>query len=375
MLRQNTNALGIIFPNSYDNTVPELVTERAMASIPFAGRYRMIDFLISNLSNSGVDRIQVYVKANPRSLIEHLGTGRHYNINSKRGKLHILTAEDMSANSAYNSDICTYMFNMQSIEEAPDPYVIITASNMIFRADYAELLDQHIKSGADISILYKNVDNAKESFINCDVLNLNRQKGVLSIDQNHGNYKNRAVSCGTYILSKELFISLVKKAANTSSMYWFKDIINDECPELDIRGISLRGFFACVSDFKSYYDANISLLDFDKAKDLFNSEWPIYTRTNDSCPTHYYDTAEIRNSVVSNGCQVEGTIENSILGRGCIIHKGAVIKNSVVLAGAEIGEGVHVENQVVDKLAKILHVKEVVSDPTLPGYIKRGDII
>ena len=368
-------AFGIVNYEGPNVLVKGMQDYRPVSAFSFLGRYRMIDFPISNLSNSGVDRIQVYVKANPRSLIEHLGTGRHYNINSKRGKLHILTAEDMSANSAYNSDICTYMFNMQSIEEAPDPYVIITASNMIFRADYAELLDQHIKSGADISILYKNVDNAKESFINCDVLNLNRQKGVLSIDQNHGNYKNRAVSCGTYILSKELFISLVKKAANTSSMYWFKDIINDECPELDIRGISLRGFFACVSDFKSYYDANISLLDFDKAKDLFNSEWPIYTRTNDSCPTHYYGTAEIRNSVVSNGCQVEGTIENSILGRGCIIHKGAVIKNSVVLAGAEIGEGVHVENQVVDKLAKILHVKEVVSDPALPGYIKRGDII
>ena len=108
---------------------------------------------------------------------------------------------------------------------------------------------------------------------------------------------------------------------------------------------------------------------------LFDPEWPIYTRTNDSCPTHYYKTAQIRNSVVSNGCQVEGTIENSILGRGCIIHKDAVIKNSVILSGAEIGEGVHVENQVVDKMVKILHVKEVVSDPALPGYIKRRDIL
>ncbi len=159
-------AFGIVNYEGPNVLVKGMQDYRPVSAFSFLGRYRMIDFPISNLSNSGVDRIQVYVKANPRSLIEHLGTGRHYNINSKRGKLHILTAEDMSANSAYNSDICTYMFNMQSIEEAPDPYVIITASNMIFRADYAELLDQHIKSGADISILYKNVDNAKESFIN-----------------------------------------------------------------------------------------------------------------------------------------------------------------------------------------------------------------
>ena len=119
----------------------------------------------------------------------------------------------------------------------------------------------------------------------------------------------------------------------------------------------------------------MDLIDIKAAQTLFDPEWPIYTRTNDSCPTHYYETAQIRNSVVSNGCQVEGTIENSILGRGCIIHKDAVIKNSVVLSGAEIGEGVHVENQVVDKMVKILHVKEVVSDPALPGYIKRRDIL
>ena len=126
---------------------------------------------------------------------------------------------------------------------------------------------------------------------------------------------------------------------------------------------------------KMYYNANMDLIDIKAAQTLFDPEWPIYTRTNDSCPTHYYETAQIRNSVVSNGCQVEGTIENSILGRGCIIHKNAVIKNSVVLSGAEIGEGVHVENQVVDKMVKILHVKEVVSDPALPGYIKRRDIL
>lgn len=368
-------AFGIINYEGPNVLVKGMQDYRPVAAFSFLGRYRMIDFPISNLSNSGVDRIQVYVKSNPRSLIEHLGTGRHYNINSKRGKLRILTAEDMNTNNAYNSDIQTYMFNMQSIEEAPDPYVIITAGNMIFRADYTELLDQHIKSGADISILYKNVDNAKEAFLNCDVLTLNRQKGVLAIEQNHGNYKNRCVSCATYILSKELFISLVKKAANTSSMYWFKDIINDECAELDIRGISLRGFFACVSDFKSYYDANISLLDFDKAQDLFTSNWPIYTRTNDSSPTQYFKDGTVHHSMVSNGCLIEGTVKNSVIGRGVTIKKGAVVENSVILPGVTIGEDVAIKYAVVDKKVKALRKKELIGEPARPLYIKRGDRI
>ena len=159
---------------------------------------------------------------------------------------------------------------------------------------------------------------------------------------------------------------------NFVAVYFIPSWLHDE---LDVRGVSHRGFFASITDFQSYYNANMDLIDIKAAQTLFDPEWPIYTRTNDSCPTHYYKTAQIRNSVVSNGCQVEGTIENSILGRGCIIHKDAVIKNSVILSGAEIGEGVHVENQVVDKMVKILHVKEVVSDPALPGYIKRRDIL
>ena len=133
-------AFGIVNYEGANVLVKGMQDYRPVAAFSFLGRYRMIDFPISNLSNSGVDRIQVYVKSNPRSLIEHLGTGRHYNINSKRGKLHILTAEDMSNNSVYNSDISAYMFNMQSIEDAPDPYVIITSSNMIFRANYEDCL-------------------------------------------------------------------------------------------------------------------------------------------------------------------------------------------------------------------------------------------
>ena len=123
-------------------------------------------------------------------------------------------------------------------------------------------------------------------------------------------------------------------------MYWFKDIINDECPELDIRGISLRGFFACVSDFKSYYDANISLLDFDKAKDLFNSEWPIYTRTNDSAPTQYSNGGAVVHSMVSNGCEIEGTVRNSVIGRGVVVEEGRRrARTASSCRASTIGEG------------------------------------
>ena len=368
-------AFGIVTSSGTHIKVEGLQQYRPIGAFSFLGRYRVIDFPISNMSNSGIDRIQVYVRTKPRSLAEHLGTGRHYNINSKRGKLQLMFAQNSSENDVYNTDIASFYENIEFIERMHEPYVIIAPSYMVYAEDYRELLQTHIDSGADITLLYHSVDNAREKFLNCDILNLNKQKGVESIEKNRGSAQKRNIFMDTYIMKKELFIELIKKARKISSMYTLPQIVNSLAADLDIRGVSHRGYFASITDFNSYYNANISLIDIKTAEGLFNPEWPIYTRTNDSCPTHYYKTAQIRNSVVSNGCQVEGTIENSILGRGCIIHKDAVIKNSVILSGAEIGEGVHVENQVVDKMVKILHVKEVVSDPALPGYIKRRDIL
>lgn len=369
------NAFGIVNFEGPDVRVSGLEDYRPAGAFSFLGRYRLIDFPLSNMTNSGIDHIEVFVKNKQRSLIEHLGTGRHYNINSKRGKLHILPVENCLQNDFYNHDIAAYMYNLATIEEVDWPYVIIAPSHMIFRHDFDGLLQKHIESGADVTMLYHVVDNAKETCINCSALNLNKQKGVLSIEKNRGNNKTRNISMETYVLSKDLFIDLVKKAANTSSLYSFKDIINDECTELDIRGIAHKGFFACINDFNSYYHANMNLIDYEQAMELFSDDWPFYTRTNDSAPAHYYSYSDVRNSVISNGCSIEGTVENSVIGRGCIIKKGAIVKNSVISPQAIIGEDVHIEYAVVDKKAKIARKKDVLGDAQNPIYVKRSDII
>ncbi len=369
------NAFGIVNASGNHIWVDGLENYRSIGAFSFLGRYRVIDFPISNMSNSGIDRIQVYIKRKPRSLTEHLGTGRHYNINSKRGKLQMLFYENAKKDSIYNTDISAFMENIESIERMNYPYVVIAPSYMVYSQNYATLLQSHVDSGADITLLYHSVDNAKEAYLNCDLLNLNRQKGVLSIEKNRGTAKNRNIFMDTYIMKKELFIELVNKAHNYSSMYTFAQIVSQECEELDIRGIAHRGYFAPITDFVSYWRSNLSLLDYKNALNLFDSEWPIYTRTNNSCPTQYFDTAEVKSSVVSNGCLIEGTVENSIIGRGCIIKKGAVVRNSVVLPGAVIGENVHAENLVIDKRAQLIRAKEVVASVEDPGYIKREDVL
>ncbi len=368
-----SKALGIVNFAANNIWVDGLSEYRPIGAFSFLGRYRVIDFPISNMSNSGLNQIQVYVRRKPRSLAEHLGTGRHYNINSKRGKVHLLFSESEVLDDMYNTDISAFMDNLEIIERNHCPYVVIAPSYMIYTANFDSLLQTHIESGADVTLLYHSVDNAKEHFLFCNTLNLNKQKGVLSIEPNRGNAKNRNIFMDTYIMAKDIFIDLIKKAKKTSSVFTLSDIVDMECSELDIRGVAHRGYFAAITDFKSYYDANISLIDYKSATSLFDEEWPIYTRTNDSCPTQYFDNSDVKASVVSNGCLIEGTIENSVIGRGCTIKKGAVVKNSVLLPDVVISENAHIENMVIDKHAKIVHVKDIVADPEKPGYVKRSD--
>ncbi|MCI7182408.1 MAG: glucose-1-phosphate adenylyltransferase subunit GlgD [Schaedlerella sp.] len=370
------NAFGIVNASGNNIWVEGMQDYRPIGAFSFLGRFRVVDFPISNMSNSGIDRIQVYVRSKrPRSIVEHIGTGRHYNINSKRGKVHLLFAESNSENDIYNTDIAAFSENLEAISKMHEQYVVIAPSYMVYTQDFNALLKQHIDSGADITLLYHITDNAKEEFLTCDTLNLNKQKGVLSIEQNRGTAKTKNIFMDTYIMSKELFIELIKKAKKVSSVCTLAQIVNMECDELDVRGVSHRGYFSTITDFKSYFDANINLINMKDANNLFDPDWPIYTRTNDSCPTQYYETANVKSSVVSNGCLIEGTVENSVIGRACVIKKGAVIRNSVLLPGAVIGENVLVENQLVDKRAKVIHVKELVSPADKPGYIRREDTL
>ena len=235
-------AFGIVNSSERNIHVEGLQDYRAIGAFSFLGRYRVIDFPISNMTNSGIEYIQVYVKNKPRSLVEHLGTGRHYNINSKSGNLQILFSEHSGVNDIYNTDIDNYYSNLECIEAVHYPYVVIAPNYMIYTTDYSKLIDAHIESGADVTMLYHSVDNAKENYLNCHILNLNRQKGVLSIEHNHGNAKNRNIFMDTYVMSKELFISLIHKAKEISSLYTLADVINAGCRdgELDVRGISHR---------------------------------------------------------------------------------------------------------------------------------------
>ena len=368
-------ALGIISFEDSSVNIEGLGDFRPVPATAFMGRYRIIDFILSNMTNSGIDSVQVYCKEKPRNLIEHLGDGRHYNINSKRGKLRILFGEKTFSSPVYNHDIANYILNMQYIEKDKNPYVVIAPSYFIYNIDFSEVLDTHIESGADITALYTNTSDAKTAFHGCDTFTMDKDKRVLSIDKNRGKYKTRSVSLEAYVMRKDLFITLVKTGAEISSLYWFKDVLREVINEVDIRGYAVKGFVACINNQKEYYRINMLLKDYKVAFNLFKSNWPIYTHTNNSSPSLFTKDSDVSASVVANGCEVDGTVKNSIISRNVKIGKDAVIENSIVLPGAVIGDGVHLDHVIVDKYATIHKVKELVGTEDNLIYVKRRDCI
>ena len=370
------DALGIINFEDSKVDIQGLQSYRPAAAVNFLGRYRLIDFVLSNMSNSGISNVQVYVKEKPRGIIEQLGDGSTYNINSKRGSLNIMYGEEKIMFDFYNTDIANFMQNMQYIEENAEPYVVVAPSYMIYQADYETVLHEHIKSGADITIMYKHTDDAKDNFLACDALVFEKgDKKVEAIEENKGNKKTRDISLEAYVLSKKLFIELVQRAANTSSLYWFKDILKDVVGELNVQGYPVKGYVACINSLASYLKANMELKNHEMAESVLRPEWPIYTLSCDSAPTLFAPGAKVKGCAIANGCTIEGTVENCVIGRNVTIKKGAVVQNSVILPGAYISDGAKLDHCVVDKYAIVHHIKKLEGTDEEPIYVKRRDRI
>lgn len=370
----NKKALGIINIEPSYVHVNGIEDYRPISATSFMGRYRIIDFIISNLTNSGIYNIEVQVKSRPRSTIQHIQR-TDYNINTKRGKIRILHGEKTIPNEIYNTDIASLMANLKYFEEDKSPYVVLAPSHFIYIQDFSKLINYHIESQNDITMLYQNVNTANEDFLMCDCLNVNENQSITKIEKNLGKTKKAKISLETYVMSKKIFTDMIYAALSTSSLYSLSDIIADELEVLKIGGYLHNGYAACIATLNSYYKASMDIKNEKELSNIFADDWPIYTATNDTCPTTYTITSNVKDCVVGNGCIIEGNVENCVIGRNVIIKKGTFIKDSIIMPDTLINNNVKMEKCVVDRLAILTYVKELKGNDNEPLYIKRGDRI
>ncbi len=363
--------LGIVNFESDEVNIAGLSDYRTINTISFMGRYRLIDFVLSNMSNSGIENIQVYTKKSSRSIFEHIGRGSQYNINPKRGKLSILPADSHYSNDVYNHDIGCFTQYLKMIKDSPMSYVVIAPSYFVYNIDFAQVLKHHMEEKNDITMIYKNSDSAKNYYLGCDTLIFDETGRVEKIEKNLGKFKKRNISLEAYVMSKNYFVELIEKASEMSELYTLRDIIEDQFTVAKVCGYSLKSEVCCINSLSAYLRTSLDLKNAENISVIFKNNWPILTRTSDSAPTHYTESAYVKSSLISNGCYIEGEVENCVIGRNVVVKKGAVVKNCVLLADSYIGENAKLENVIVDKEAIVNHVKKLNGQIDAPLYVKK----
>ncbi len=355
MVNSNANALGIIFPNSYDGLVPELVTERLMASIPFAGRYRMVDFVLSSMVNCGIDNVSLIVRKNYHSLMDHLGSGREWDLTRKYGGLNIVPPFASNTVKVYNGRIEALASILDMLKDAREKYVVMSDANLAVNFDFTAMLEQHIESGADVTIAYKKQEipvGMKKPFdITKDLyytFELDDDGRIRQLRINPEDEGVQNLSMNIYIIEREFLVHMISEAYSKGMVYFDRDLLAPNLERLNVRGFEFNGYLARISDIKSYFDENMKLLKDENLDGLFGGN-PIYTKIRDDNPTRYIQGSKAKNIMSADGCIIEGEVENSILFRGVRIAKGAKVKNCVLMQDTIVGEGANVEYVITDK--------------------------
>ena len=380
MISSKAEALGIIFPNSYDSLVPDLVSERLMASIPFASRYRMCDFMISSMVHCGIDNISILVRKNYHSLLDHLGNGREWDLARKNGGLNIVPPFAQKQIKVFSGRIEALESIRGYLIKQTEKYVILSDANIAVNFDFNALLDAHIKSGAEVTMVYRKQEIPqsliRQSTAGMDLyyaLGINGDR-VSKIYINPKESGEMNFSLNIYVIDRELLIRMVDEAYLHGDVYFVRDILEKKIDQLDVRGFCYDGYVAHIHDMNSYFEENMRLLKEENINALFSGN-QIYTKIRDDNPTRYINGAKAKNVLVADGCVIEGEVENSVLFRGVKIGKGAKVKNCVLMQDTVIEDNASVEYVITDKNVTISEGKSLTGNDTFQVYVAKGQVV
>lgn len=374
MVKSNTDALGIIFPNAHDSLVQELVAERTMASVPFGGRYRLIDFVLSSMVNSGISNVSIVVKQNYHSLMDHLGSGREWDLTRKRGGLNLVPPYAEANVKLYRGRVEALASLVEFLEDQKEEFVIMSDSDVAFNFDFNELIAAHVASQADVTLMYQR--SAIPQGLKEDNYTLKLQDGrVTELLTNDYRPGVQNLSMNVYIIQRESLVAMIKDASIRGLLYFEKDILARNLELLNVQGFEYTGYTARIADRKSYFEENMRLLDPKNLDALFPEDKPIYTKVHDNAPTRYAMDCQVKNSMVADGCIIEGEVEGCVLFRGVKVKKGAKVKNCVLMQNTVVEAGAEVEYAVTDKNVKITADKKLSGTDTFPVYVAKGHTV
>ncbi len=357
-----------------------LTEKRPLASTTVLGRYAFIDFALSNLTNSGIDDIGIMIKNHSRSIIKHMRSDNTYLKNSKTGYLNYMINEEGIHNPFYNTDLNNIAQNDYFLYEPDCKYVLIVPVGIVYKVNYAEIIREHIKSGKLFSVVYSKVENAGKDFFGLNKITVNALGNVQKIDQVDPKDKEALIGLKTYVCNSSALKGAFPKLKNISNVFTLDDLMLyiQKYGDIDIHAIEFKGDVYYVNTLNKYYDISMKFKNNLKNKEtakIFTEDWKIFTRTHDTRPVYYGEKSNVKDSVVANGCTINGTVKNSILARNVTVEEGAVVEDSIIFSDSVVKAGVHLKGVVADKLTKFISKKEVISNKDEHIYIPQGETI
>ncbi len=341
---------GLIFANS-DDKLKKLTANRSMASVPFGARYRIVDFALSNLVNTGVTSVGIITRENYRSLMDHVGNGISWDLDRKNGGVYFIPPYYKRGVKRFVGTVSAIASSTDYIEKCGADYIVLYDSHIIANIDLKSALKQHKEKNADITVVYHNgilPEKSSEKMI----LSLDGENRVKEITFSEES-KEVSFGVGVSIINKDLLLRLATEADDDGLTSFAREVIAQKTEELKIYGFEHSEYVAVMDNTATYYEASMALLESDIRKQLFNKKRPIFTKVRDGMPTRYGVSASVKNCLIGDDCVIEGIVKNSILFRGAKIGKGAVVENCILMQEAVIGDGATLCNVIADKNALV----------------------
>ena len=367
------SAIGIIFSNNHEENVPELVRKRTMASIPFGGRYRIVDFALSNMVNSGITTIGLVTSNNYRSLIDHIGSGKDWDLARKDGGVILLPPFSEKNDKLYTTRLDALGTLRGFLSRRKEKYLVLTDCDGVAKFDIADIINYHENKQADITLVthYGKVAKRTEYML----VDSNKDGRVTEIQLTpHVKEGTKAnVYVNVMVINRQFLLNLVEDSV-THGYTSFSNILVKQLNSLKIYQYDFKGYYGGIDSMAAYYKHNMDLLDKQVRDELFGAR-DIYTKVRDSAPSKYGENAVVRNSLISDGCEIEGVVENSILFRGVKVGKGTVVRNSIIMQDNIIGSNTSLDCVITDKNVVISDRKTLSGCSELPYFIQKGTML
>ena len=368
---RGNNVLGVIFANVNDDKIPEMTAPRTIGSVPFGGKYRLIDFALSNMTNSGINNVAVVARNNFLSLMDHCGSGAAWDLSKRRTGLTILPP--FGGNDFENRVEALYALR-NYLSEQPEEYVLTVGADFVTNVDYQQVYYDHIATGADITLIYKHtaIPKLRNNPVVLEIGEDGRITDLLIKPYAEGEFD---LATGTVLIKKDLLSNLVERAISTNKLSFKRDVLQANVKTLKMYAYKQPGYLAFINSTADYFKANMDLMKPEIRDELFNSDRPIYTKVRDDMPSRYGLGSSVKNSLIAQGCVIDGEVENSIISKGVYIGKGAVVKNCIIMQDSAIEANSHLNYVIADKDVTIRGGRSLMGYDTYPIYISKGSVV